>query len=108
MKSQLNDYDLKTLEEMYDKIKIVLGNKVAECRQLAGFPKRSYFDSAKSANILFNTEGGKNFPNLDTLNYYIELYQVDGKTKETLLELHNQGKQIKKQIIRIKRGWSNE
>lgn len=105
MKLQLNDYDLKTLEELYDKIKVGLGCKVAECRQLAGFPKRSYYDSSKSANILFNTESGKNFPNLDTLNYYIELYQVDGKTKETLLELHNQGKQVKREIIRKKRGW---
>ena len=84
MKLQLNDYDLTTLEEMYDKIKIVLGQKIAECREFAGFPKRSYHDSSKSANILFNTESGKNFPNLDTLNYYMELYQVNERTKSQL------------------------
>jgi hypothetical protein len=105
MKLQLNEYDLKTLEQLYDKIKLVLGDKIAESRQLAGFPKRSYFDSTKSANLLFNTEGGKNFPNIDTLNYFIELYQISGKTKETLLELHNHGKQVKRELIRRKRGW---
>lgn len=104
-KNEINDMDLKTLEELYDRIKVGLGSKVAECRQLAGFPKRSYFDSSKSANILFNTESGKNFPNVDTLNYYIELYQVDTKTKEQLYELHRLGKEVKKQIIRKKRGW---
>ena len=105
MKLQLNDYDLKTLEEMYDKIKIGLGKKIAECREYAGYPKRSYFGSAKSANILFNTESGKNFPNLDTLNYYMELYQVNERTKSQLLDLHSQGKQVKREIIRRKRSW---
>jgi hypothetical protein len=105
MKLQLNEYDLTTLEELYDKIKIGLGNKIAECREIAGFPKRSYYDSAKSANILFNTESGKNFPNLDTLNYYMELYQVNERTKSQLLDLHSQGKQVKREIIRKKRGW---
>lgn len=106
MQLNLNDKDLKTLEQEYDRIKVVLGQKIAECREFAGFPKRSYHDSSKSANLLFNTESGRNFPNADTLNYYMELYQVNDSTRQTLLELHGYGKQYKKTIIRKKRGWN--
>ena len=105
VKLDLNDYDLTTLEELYGKIKIGLGKKIAECRENAGFPKRSYHDSSKSANILFNTESGKNFPNADTLNYYMELYQVSDRVRSQLLDLHLQGKQVKREIFRRKRGW---
>lgn len=97
--------ELNNLQNEFDKIKVVLGNKVAECRQLAGFPKRTYQHSAKSGNILFKTESGQHFPNLDTLEFYIELYQVDEKNKNLLYSLHSEGKKIKRQIIRMKRGW---
>ncbi len=101
----LNQTKIEQLEQKYDTIKKALGNKLAECRQFAGYPKRTYPNSVKSANILFKHESGENLPNLDTLEYYIELYQVGAKDTETLYELQKYGKEVKKEIIRQKRGW---
>ena len=103
---EIKDYNLEDLELAYAKIKIDLGKKIAEQRENAGFPKVSYHGGKKSANLLFNTESGANLPNRDTLEYYIELYQVRDKTAEALREMHNTAKKIKTEIIRKKRGWS--
>jgi hypothetical protein len=100
-----NDLDLLTLEKEYDRLKLVLGSKIGECRELSGFPKRTYKNGSKSANILFVTESGRCLPNKDTLNYYIELYQVNDKTAQVLRDLHKQANEYKKLILRKKRGW---
>ena len=102
----LNEAELLTLEQEYAKIKSVLGKKIAEYRVLAGFPKRTYPNAMKSANLLFKTESGENLPNEDTLRYFIDLYQVSDKSAKVLFDLHKYGKQVKSKIIKIKRGWN--
>lgn len=102
----LNDKSIVELEELYDKIKIVLGQKISEARQLAGYAKKFYEGGSKSGNLLFKTESGSNLPNNDTLEYYIKLYQITPKGAENLRELHRQAKEVKKTIIRKKRGWN--
>lgn len=103
---KLDELSLDELELRYEQMKVALGSKLAEQRQLAGFPKTSYHGGRKSANILFNTESGANLPNIDTLEYYIDLYQVREKVADGLRDLHAQAKETKKMIIRKKRGWS--
>ena len=100
-----NRRDLLTLEKEYDRIKKVMGDKLAEYRQFAGFPKRTYPNSKKSANLLFNHEGGISLPNEDTVYYYTELYCLNDEQRDLLLEIQKEGKKIKAQILRIKRGW---
>ena len=105
MLNYVKDSELLDLEEKYDKIKCILGDKLAEYRQFAGFPKRSYPNGSKSDNILFNSESGKNLPNADTIDYYVEFYGLNEKQEHILKDLQRQGKQIKTAIIRKKRGW---
>lgn len=97
--------DIELLEQKYTQLKMALGNKLAEYRQIAGYPKRTYDGGSKSANILFNVEGGKHLPNEDTIFYFVDLFDLNEKQKHVLLELQREGKKIKKEIIRAKRGW---
>lgn len=106
MGNYVKSMELDELENYYDTIKKTLGSKIAECRQLAGYPKRTYEHSSKSGNILFKNESGQHLANNDTLEFYIELYSVDDKTSENLRELHKYAKELKKEIIRRKRGWT--
>jgi hypothetical protein len=100
-----SELDLLTLEKEYDKIKLLLGQEIGKLRVNAGFPKRTYTNvQGKSANILFKTEQGKNFPNLDTLKFYFDLYDVRERDRAKLLELHEIGSELKKIIIGKKRG----
>lgn len=96
---------LEQLEFELNQVKSALGNKLATCRISAGFGKTAQPYGTKSPNILFNIESGKNFPNESTLNYFIVLYEIEGKDLATLQGLFDRGKDIKKQIIRKKRGW---
>lgn len=96
---------MNELEVKYAQIKKALGNKLAEYRELAGYPKRTYEGGSKSANILFNIESGQNLPNEDTIRYFVELFDMDERQERILLELQREGKKIKREIIREKRGW---
>jgi len=97
---------LEHMEQELAQIKSALGNKLAECRASAGFGKSSQPYGIKSPNLIFNVESGKHFPNKDTLEYFIELYEIVGKDLVILQGLHDRGREIKKSIIRKKRGWS--
>jgi hypothetical protein len=94
-----------TIEQEYDNIKRVLGSKLGEFRAMNGFPKREYSGGRKSSNLLFKIEGGENFPNSDTLEYFIELFDMSVEQAGVLREIHRIGKEKKSQIIRRKRGW---
>lgn len=96
---------LDKLENELSQVKSALGSKLAEYRVSAGFGKTAQPYGVKSPNILFNIESGKNFPNESTLQYFIELYEIEGKDLVILQGLFDRGKEIKKQIIRQKRGW---
>jgi hypothetical protein len=97
---------IEFLEQELAQIKSAIGSKIAECRASAGFGKTSQPYGNKSANLIFNVESGKFFPNKDTLEHFIELYEIMGKDLIILKGLHDRGRDIKKQIIRQKRGWS--
>ncbi len=96
---------MNELETKYAQIKKALGNKLKEYRELAGYPKRTYEGGSKSANLLFNIESGQNLPNEDTILYFVELFDMNEKQKQLLLELQREGKKIKREMIREKRGW---
>ena len=104
--NNIENMSLEQLETEYSKVKKILGSKIAEYRVFANFPKRTYPNAMKSANLLFKTESGENLPNEDTLRYFIDLYQVSDKSAKVLFDLHKYGKQVKSKIIKIKRGWN--
>lgn len=93
------------LEMEYAQVKQALGNKIAECRMMAGYGKSAQHFGVISPNLLFKIENGENLPNEKTFAYFIELYQIEGKSLETLNNLYIKGKELKKQIIRKKRNW---
>jgi len=97
---------IEFLEQELAQVKRAIGSKIAECRASAGFGKTSQPYGNKSANLIFNVESGKFFPNKDTLDYFVELYEIMGKDLVILYGLHDRGRELKKQIIRYKRGWS--
>jgi len=97
---------IEFLEEELAQVKRAIGSKIAECRTSAGFGKTSQPYGNKSANLIFNVESGKFFPNKDTLDYFVELYEIMGKDLVILQGLHDRGRELKKTIIRHKRGWS--
>ena len=102
----MNETKILILAKELNDIKTILGHKLAEFRQLAGFPKRTYPNSVKSPNLLFNIESGRNFPNKDTLMYFMEMYNINDKGQKVLMDLWVEGNRVKREIIRIKRGWN--
>ena len=101
----MTNLSLEHLEQEMQQVKSALGSKLAECRVSAGFGKSAQHYGIKSPNVIFNIEDGRNFPNKSTLQYFIELYEIEGKDLVLLQGLHDRGREIKKQIIRRKRGW---
>lgn len=96
---------LDTLEQKYREMKIALGSKLAEHRKLAGFGKSAQYFGVVSPNLLFKVESGENLPNERNYQYFVELYEIEGKSLVALNNLYEEAKELKKQIIRLKRNW---
>ena len=101
----MNNLSIDHLEQELSQLKSALGSKLAECRVLAGYGKSAQHFGTRSPNVIFNIEDGRNFPNKSTLQYFVELYEIQGRDLVLLQGLHDRGREIKKQIIRRKRGW---
>jgi hypothetical protein len=97
---------IEKLETELAQIKSALGSKLAECRIMAGYGKSAQHFGLKSPNVIFNIEDGRNFPNKSTLQYFIDLYEINSRDLVILQGLHDRGREAKKQIIRFKRGWN--
>lgn len=97
--------NLNELEIEMANIKSAFGSKLAECREFAGFPKSAQKFGIKSPNLIFKIESGQNFPNESTFQYFVELYEIEGRDLVFLQGLYNRGKEVKKAIMRKKRGW---
>lgn len=96
---------IEQLELEMSQIKSALGSKLAECRVMAGFGKSAQMYGGKSPSLIFKIENGENFPNKSTFDYFVELYGIDGKDLVILQGLYDRGHEIKKMILREKRGW---